>query len=352
MNVLKQVIGIDVAMGELVCNFSLLTDELKIKLNSCEVFKNKPTGFVKLLKWAEKHKTAEGEILFVMEATGVYHEKLAHWLHGQSRKVAIVLPNKISNYSKTLDVKTVTDKTAAEAIARFGLERHLETWLPPKQLFREIKQLTREREQIVAERVVIKNQLHAEKVQAFPNKNSIKRLNSRLRLLNKQEAEIKTEIRQLINQDQKVKQDVANMTSIPGVGELTAAIVLAETNGFELIKNKRQLASYAGFDVKEKQSGISVKGKPKISKKGNRYLRKAVHLPALSAVKHCEQYKNTYARLVGRHGIKMKALVAVQRKILELMYILYKTETVFDPDYEEKRKAPQNIAGPFESSLS
>ena len=77
-----------------------------------------------------------------------------------------------------------------------------------------------------------------------------------------------------------------------------------------------------------------------------------MHLQALSAVKHCEQYKNTYARLVGRHGIKMKALVAVQRKILELMYILYKTETVFDPDYEEKRKAPQNIAGPFESSLS
>ncbi|MEI9945951.1 MAG: IS110 family transposase [Chitinophagaceae bacterium] len=59
--------------------------------------------------------------------------------------------------------------------------------------------------------------------------------------------------------------------SIPGVGLLTAVTVLAETNGFDLIRNKKQLTSYAGLDVREKQSGTSVKGKPKISKKGNRY---------------------------------------------------------------------------------
>lgn len=352
MNVLKQVVGVDVAMGELVCNFSGLAEDLKIGLKSTDVFKNSEKGFVKLEKWVDKHASADIEVLFVMEATGVYHEKLAHWLHGKSKKVAIVLPNKISNYARTLDIKTVTDKTAAGAIARFGLERSLDTWEPPRQVFMKIKQLTRERDQIVAERTVIKNQLHAEKAGAFPNKNAIKRLNSRQKLLNKQETEIKNEIKQLIKEDQKTKEDVANMTSIPGVGELTAAIVLAETNGFELIRNKRQLTSYAGLDVKEKQSGISVKGKAKISKQGNRYLRKAVHLPALSAVKHCGQYRETYARLVGRHGIKMKALVSVQRKLLELMYILYKNRTTFEPDFEEKRKALQQLAEPSESSLS
>lgn len=160
-----------------------------------------------------------------------------------------------------------------------------------------IKQLTREREQIVDERTVVKNQLHAENSGAYPNKNSLKRLNSRLKLLNKQESEIKEEIRQLVKEDQTAKEGVSLMTSIPGVGELTAAIVLAETNGFELIRNKRQLTSYSGLDVREKQSGISVKGKPRISKQGNRYLKKAVHLPALSAVKHCGQYRETYARL-------------------------------------------------------
>lgn len=64
------------------------------------------------------------------------------------------------------------------------------------------------------------------------------------------------------------------MTSIPGVGILTAAIVLGETNGFELIRNKRQLTSYAGLDVKEKLSGTSVKGKPRISKKETGTLEK------------------------------------------------------------------------------
>ncbi len=104
---------------------------------------------------------------------------------------------------------------------------------------------------------------------------------------------------------------------------LTAATVLAETNGFELIRNKRQLTSYAGLDVKEKQSGTSVKGKPRISKKGNKYLRKAMHLPALAAIRNDERFKAIFVRLVSKHGIKMKAAVAVQRKLLEMIFILF-----------------------------
>lgn len=341
MRLLKQVIGIDVAMDELVCAFSSLNEDLDSKIKSVEVFKNKETGFIKLLKWMSKQADAEVPTLFVMEATGVYHEKLAHWLHEHNKSVAIVLPNKISNYARTLDIKTVTDKTAAEAIARFGLERKLDLWTPPKPIYRLIKQLTREREQIVAERTVIKNQIHAEKSEAFPNKSSLKRLSSRLKLLNHQEQEIKLEISQLVKSDAGIQSEVKRMISIPGVGELTAYIVLAETNGFELIRSKRQLTSYAGLDVKEKQSGISVKGKPKISKKGNRFLRKAMHLPSMSAVKYNEGYKAHYANLVGRHGIKMKALVSIQRKLLELMYILYKTKSEYDPEYETKKKGSE-----------
>ena len=108
---------------------------------------------------------------------------------------------------------------------------------------------------------------------------------------------------------------------------------MAETNGFELIRNKSQLASYAGLDVREKQSGTSVKGKPRISKKGNRNLRKSMHLPSLTAVKWDENFKEIYARLVSKHGIKMKALVAIQRKLLELIYILFKNETNYDKQY-------------------
>ena len=123
------------------------------------------------------------------------------------------------------------------------------------------------------------------------------------------------------------------LCSLPGVGLLTAVTVLAETNGFDLIRNKRQLASYAGFDVKEKQSGTSVKGKSRISKKGNKYLRKAMHFPALTAIRHDERFKAVFARIVSKHGIKMKAAVAVQRKLPEMMYTLYKTRTAYDKEY-------------------
>ena len=101
----------------------------------------------------------------------------------------------------------------------------------------------------------------------------------RIALLNKQEHQIKAEIHELLKQNQQVKAIVKRICSVIGIGVLTAATTLAETNGFDLIRNKRQLASYAGFDIIDKQSGTSIKGKSRISKKGNKYLRKAMHMP-------------------------------------------------------------------------
>jgi transposase len=352
MNLLRQVVGIDVAKDELVCTFGVIMSDFSIEFKSSAVFKNSLSGFEKLSNWAKKFTHEHLDLYFVMEATGVYHQQLAYWLHEMSFKVVVVLPNKISNFFKTLDIKTVTDKTASEAITKFGLSRSLDSWQPPLEIYRKMKQLTRERDQIVAERTIIKNQIHAEETEAFPNGKTIDRLNERKKLLNNQEAQIKIEIEELIASNEDVKKTVENIVSIPGVGRLTAAIVLAETNGFEIIRNKKQLSSYAGFDIKEKLSGISVKGKPKISKKGNKHVRKAMYLPSLSAVKYCPAYKEIYARLVGRHGVKMKALVCIQRKLLELMYILFKNKTTYDAGYEEKIKgSAANCNRTFESSF-
>jgi transposase len=301
-----------------------------------KTFSNTEAGFIALIIWIKKQMDQDIEVRFVMEATGVYHESLAYFLTGKGFEVSIVLPNKISNYFRTLDVKTVTDKTASEAITLFGLERRLDTWQQPKGLYKQLRQLTRERGQLVEERTAIKNQLHAEQAEARPNKKTISRIKKRIELLNKQEKEIKTEIEELIKEDREMKRMLIIICSLPGVGLLTAVTVLAETNGFDLIRNKRQLASYAGFDVKEKQSGTSVKGKARISKKGNKYLRKAMHFPALTAIRHDERFKAIFARLVSKHGIKMKAAVAVQRKLLEMIYTLYTTRTVYDKAYLSK----------------
>jgi transposase len=342
MKELKQVVGIDVAQKELVVTLGRMFEDLSIELYAYKVFKNTEKGFVGLSDWVKKITKTEVKVLYVMEATGVYHQKFAYYLDKNDYDVSIVLPNKISNYIRTLDIKTITDKTCSQAIARFGLERKLDLWKRPKSVYKSLQQLTRERDQIVNERVIVKNQLHAEESEAEPNENSLKRIKTRIRFLNGQEKEIKNDISAIVKNDENLKKEIDIICTIPGVGELTAVIVLAETNGFELIRNKRQLTSYAGLDIKEKQSGTSIKGKPRISKKGNRSLRKAMHFPALVAVKWDENFRELYARIVSKHGIKMKALVAVQRKILEMIFIVFKNKTIYDKEYENKKQTQKN----------
>ena len=337
MKVLKQVLGVDVSQNELEVTLGKLNDDLSIELYFHKVFKNQESGFQLIEKLILKNTDTNLPTSIVMEATGVYHQKFAYHMFDKGFVVNIILPNKISNYMKTLDIKTVTDKTCSEAIARFGLERKLDKWNKPKDVYRVLKQLTRERDQIVDERTVAKNRIHAEGKEAFPNKNTIKRLKDLIAFFDKQEKAIKIEINTLLKDHKEVNDAVKRMCSIPGMGQLTSVIILAETNGFELIRNKKQLTSYAGLDIKEKLSGTSVKGKPRISKKGNRHIRKSLHLPALSATKYSPIHRELYTRLVSKHGIKMKSLVAVQRKMLELAYTLFKKNTVYDEDYEMKR---------------
>lgn len=338
--ILKQVTGIDVSQDELVVCLGRLHEDLSVEFYGSKTFSNCLKGFTSLIEWIEK----KGEIgRFVMEATGVYHESLAYFLADNDYRVSIVLPNKISNYFRTLEVKTINDYTASEAMTRFGLERNLDDWQPPKGIFRKLRQLTRERDQIIETRTMAKNHLHADKSEARPHKPTLNRTKQRIDFLDKQEKQIMAELSQLVKQDPEMQKLIILLCSIKGVGFLTAATVLAETNGFDLIRNKKQLVSYAGLDVRDKQSGTSIKGKPKISKKGNKYLRKAMHFPALAAIRSDERYKAIYARLISKHGIKMKAAVAVQRKLLELMYTIFKTRVPYDKNYLQKTREQQIV---------
>ncbi|MGK2862650.1 MAG: IS110 family transposase [Chitinophagaceae bacterium] len=331
--IVKQVAAIDVDQKLLVVTLGRMHDDWSPELYAQKTFANSKKGFESFLAWVKKNTVQEMAVRFVMEATGVYHEGLAYFLDDNNEEVTVVLPSKISNYMRTLEIKTITDKTASAAIAQFGLERKLELWSRPKRIYKQLRQLTRERDQLITERTVAKNQLHAEQAEAEPHKNSIARVKARIKMFDKQEKEVRAELSVLIATDVEMKKIVALLCSLPGVGLLTAVTVLGETNGFELIRNRRQLASYAGFDVKEKQSGTSVKGKPKISKKGNKYLRKAMHLPALAAIRHDERFKAVFVRIVSKSGIKMKAAVAVQRKLLEMMFTLYKTNKKYEKQY-------------------
>lgn len=330
---LKQTVGIDVAQKELVVSLGCLLEDLSSRITGYKTFTNNPKGFAELIKWVEKLTHKEAPLRFIMEATGVYHEALAYFLDDHGYTLSVVLPNKMVNFFRTLEINTVTDKSMSEAIARFGLEKNLQNWNRPDPKYKSLRQLTRERDQLIEQRTMVKNQIHAERAEAEPNKGTLSRANKLLSLLNSQIAAVGDDIQSTLKANPQVRKEVEKLVTIPGIGELTAVTVLAETNGFELIRNARQLTSYAGLDVREKQSGTSVKGKPKISKKGNRYLRKAMHMPALTAIGRDERFKALFQRLVSKHGVKMKAVVAVQRKLLQMCYTMFKSDTGYKKDY-------------------
>lgn len=338
MDIVKQAVGIDVSQKELVVCLGKMDAHFSPELYAHKVFKNTDNGFKSLLDWVKKQTNKFVDLRFVMEATGVYHESLAYFLDEKGYNLSIVLPNMISNYIRSLNQKSKNDKADSRGIALFGLERNLKNWHRPNRIYKEMKQLTRERDQIVYERTIVKNQLHSEKAETQPNKNSISRLKERIVLLDKQEKEIVTEIDTLIKSDKEANEMVKIISTIPGVGLLTVSTILAETNGFELIKNKKQLISYAGLDVIERQSGTSINGKARISKKGNKYLRKSLYFPAWTAIRFDENFKTIYSRHISRHGIPKKAAMVVQRKLLELAYTLYKTKQSYDDDFLQKRQ--------------
>jgi transposase len=196
-----------------------------------------------------------------------------------------------------------------------------------------IKHLCRERAEIIDTQIVFKNRLHAKQHAYRPLKASFQRTDKVLVLLKKQIDAIDLALLDAIKQDDLLYQKVQNACSIPGVGFSTVANILAETNAFALFKSKAQLVSYAGYDVVKNQSGTSLNSPTKISKKGNHRIRKALHFPALVAVKANPKMKSLFMRVFDKSKIKMKAYVAVQRKILVLIFATFKNNQPYDPNY-------------------
>lgn len=136
--IVKQVAAIDVAQDELVVRLGKMYDDWTPELYASKTFANSEKGFESFVTWVKKLTCPEAVVRYVMEATGVYHESLAYYLDENGCEVSIVLPNKISNYVRTLQAKTITDKTSAEAICLFGLEKKLDKWTRPKGIFKSL----------------------------------------------------------------------------------------------------------------------------------------------------------------------------------------------------------------------
>ena len=218
-------------------------------------------------------------------------------------------------------------------MAQMALERDLPIWSPPSDKMLTIKRFCRERLELLSEKTIISNRLHAKNYSHAPNPKSLERSKELIAFIEKQVAEIEKDVKTVVESDPDIKERLENVCTIGGIGFITAATIIGETNGFTLFENKAQLVSYAGFDVKEFESGETVKKEKRISKKGNGHIRKALYFPAISAVKCNEVFQNLFSRVLATTCIKMKAYVAVQRKLLVLIYTLYKKNVAFEPKY-------------------
>lgn len=334
MKVVKVCVGVDISKDSLDCCLGSCDDLGRQVYSSTSSFDNNEAGFIKLLKWAFSGLDSV-DILFVMEATGVYYENLAYWLNDKGQELSVLLPNQVKHFAKSHNVKTKTDGVDAKILAKMGLERTLSKWKIPADEMRDIKMLTREYRELKRKITATKNQLHA-KNSGYKCLSSItRRLKKQIRLLENHTLEIESEIRVIVMKNSQLADQIERLESIPGVGFMTIVCVLGETNAFALMKNAKQLVSYCGLDVQHKQSGNSI-GKSRVSKKGNSFVRHALYMPALCAVQHNPHMKVFYERINKRKTVKKIAVTAVARKLLILIYTLWKNEAEFNPEYHVK----------------
>lgn len=331
----KQCVGIDISKLSFTACICFSQEDGSLRYSEVLTFKNQKPGYNQLTRWVRKKCNPAFELVFLMEATGVYYELIAHHLSTIKQIVHVVLPNTSKHYFSSLNIKTKTDKVDAKVLSRFGIERSHKVWQPPNPKILELRNLTRYYVQLQEQKTALNN-IKQSKENAYEVQKFILQSNKKLIVqIDKQINFCRAKVESLINSDEQLKKKVDKIMTIKGVGLITIATVIAETLGFEQVKNVKQLVSYAGYDIVQRESGTSIKGKTRISKKGNRYIRNALYFPAMVSCRHNQDLKQTYLRIIQKKPSKMIGQVAIQRKLLILIYTLWKNNTEFITGYKK-----------------
>jgi len=340
---LKYSVGTDISKEKFDACISVININLDVKIVATRCFTNTPKGIEDFYKWTQTKFKHDIPVFYTMEATGIYYEKLVWYLHRQGSKISVVLPNRAKKYLQSLGIKSKNDKIDSKGLARMGAEQKLEIWQAPDESILQLRGITRQRESLQESKTRFNNQLEALQCAEYVDENVIRQQKEIMEVIDQKINETEKLILNLVNNNTELAEKIQNITKIKGVGILTVATIIAETNAFSLIKNQRQLVSYAGYDVIENQSGKHV-GKTKISKKGNSHIRRILYMPALSAVSNNEPiFKNLYERVYHRTKIKMKGYVAVQRKLLVLIYVLWKNNEEFEREYLKIKQEGEHL---------
>ena len=287
-------------------------------------FSNNRAGFKRLSAWLKKRRARQ--VWACVEATGRYGEDLAEYLYAQGHSVSVVNPLAIKRYAESQLTRNKTDAVDAALIADFCATQQPALWAPPAPEIRELRELLHQYGALQASR----QQAHNRLTSGFQSATVLAQLQAQIDFLDQQLEEIEQRIYQHIGAHPELKRQHALLDSIPGVGRLTAARLLAED--LSRFDDARSAAAYAGLTPMNRTSGTSVRRRPKLSKIGKASLRRDLYFPAVAASRK-PIFGALYARLLAKGKTTMAALGAVMHKLLRVAYGVLKSGRAFDPNY-------------------
>jgi transposase len=292
------------------------------------VFNSDKAGHAKFLAWLDR--VGAGQSLHLcLEETGCYGRALAAFLHESGHHVSIVNAALIKSYGKSLSVRTKNDHIDAWLIATYTLDRTPDRWKPLEPQHQAMRDAARRRQQVMG--LLLQEKNHLESTPAGPMRDHIQQTISSLQaLLTKLEAHMDT----LIEGDAQLKRNAALLVSIPGIGKLTAKMLLAELPPLDSFTHARQLSAYAGLTCRQHQSGTSVKERPRLCKQGRSGLRKLFFMPAVSLMGSKQGPLRQFAnRLLGAAKKPACVVGALMRKLSALVFAILRSGKPFDPNY-------------------
>ncbi len=317
-------IGVDISKAKL--NVALLLAPAFLKKKT-KVVPNNPDGFKSLIEWLQHQVKDQKAFRFIMEATGSYHQALALFLSDHGFEVCIVNPALIKRHGESMAARTKTDEKDCVIIAHYGAKMNPKPWVPPSPEYRGLEQLLRRLNQLDKMNRQEKNRLEA--LGPGPaDKNVLDSIEKTLSYFDEEYKELLKKIRDHLDRHPGLKDDVKLLTSIPGIGELTALRMTSALEGGTRFSSARQFAAYLGLTPRQNQSGI-IKGKTRLSKMGPSALRKALYMPSVAACRYNPDVNALYERLLKAGKTKMSALGAAMRKMAHLAFGVLKNRQTY-----------------------
>ena len=289
-------------------------------------FENKE-GLRPFYRYLKKHFKQFDNLVLIFEATGIYSDNLREFCNIHKIKAYILNPQQSHNFAKSLGVRSKTDKIDARIIWRY------QSLIPQERI--QIPLIDQEAKMLASyltsyqfiqgQRVSLSN--HLERVTNPPLRKLLK-----VELKRKQQLEDKllSDIKTYISKHPGLAKDFKRLMSISGIGDKLAFSLLFLFRHYQGT-NRAQITALVGLDPIYKESGSSVKGKIKISKNGNRYIRKMLYLPTLCAIKNNKKISLFYQRLIDNHKPKKVAVIAAMRKLLLVAHAVYNNKTEYVP---------------------